>query len=205
VRNGNGPCPTGVLGGRRSDVIGEPSTLLEVLLSTLGELDLEEDMSFTRLEWRVTRVLWAGGLVLILAGASGMFGAGPVSRATVVSASSQLRIEYPRFARVERTEVFRLLISSAGIKHDTATIWIDVDYLKSVGNIELFPFVAQQSQADRILFKIAVSPGDSATVFISVKPQLCGLAHCADRIAEWRFSHSSPGYLSMTYAPRIAE
>ena len=57
-------------------------------LHRLGELDVSEDLAFTRREWLLRRVVWALVLVTLLAALCGLLGIGPLSQ--VSAADGQL-------------------------------------------------------------------------------------------------------------------
>src|SRR5215203_1974081 len=70
-----------------------------------GGLEVDQDLAFQYREWRVqtiARVLFA---LFILAALLGVFGSGPLSRAEWSAGNAS--VEYPRFARLDRTMEYR--------------------------------------------------------------------------------------------------
>ncbi len=64
-----------------------------------SHLELEEDEALQYRTWRIQRCGWLLTAVVVLAGAAGLFGNGPLSRAH--AAGHGVRVDYERFARVE--------------------------------------------------------------------------------------------------------
>lgn len=64
-----------------------------------GTLELEEDLSFQRRQWRASQVLWMVLVGTMIATALGVFGNGPLSSARAGAPDGPLRVEYERVVR----------------------------------------------------------------------------------------------------------
>jgi hypothetical protein len=51
-------------------------------LQRLGDLDVAQNLAFTRREWLLRRIAWALVALTLLVALSGLFGGGPLSRGT---------------------------------------------------------------------------------------------------------------------------
>jgi hypothetical protein len=73
---------------------------------------LDDDLPYQRREWRAQRFGWWALTVFVAAAALGVFGGGPLSRATAASADGGLRLDYDRFVRSGAPA--RMLVHVAG-------------------------------------------------------------------------------------------
>lgn len=78
----------------------------------VGELELEQDPEFQRLDWRLQRLGWGVMLLFILAAASGLLGRGPLAKATIARPGSPLTVEYNRLIRHGTEERMMLRLDS---------------------------------------------------------------------------------------------
>ena len=93
-------------------------------LRRVGAIDISEDMRHERREWVVQRVGWAAMAGFLVAAALGLFGSGPLARATAAEAA--LRVEYSLFARLDAPDEIEVEASSSGPE---LRISIDRDFL----------------------------------------------------------------------------
>lgn len=75
-------------------------------------IQINEDLAHQRLEWRLERIGWAVMALLVLAGLLGLFGYGPVSRASAGDAAT-LSLDYDRFQRASAPSEYRFSASPA--------------------------------------------------------------------------------------------
>src|SRR5690348_10507214 len=75
------------------------------------ELEAGSDMVFERRWWRFERVTWAAMLLLVLAGAAGVFGRGPLTRTTATAPDASLTVEHDRVARYRTPTVLDLRLA----------------------------------------------------------------------------------------------
>ena len=88
------------------------------------DLDVHDDLRFTRGSWAVERVGWGLLAALLLAGFLGFLGPGLFSHAT---ARGPLTVEYERFARLENEG--EITVRLAGGARD---LWVENRYLRRV-------------------------------------------------------------------------
>ena len=67
-------------------------------LRKVGDIQIEEDQSFTQKEWRVQRIGWVIMGLILVAAVVGAFGRGPISRTTAGDPQS-FAVDYPRIMR----------------------------------------------------------------------------------------------------------
>ena len=73
---------------------------------------ISEDMPFQRISWIVERGGWIVLTLLLLAGLLGLFGHGPVSKASVHDPT--LQVDYERFQRITKVTAYRLNLKGGG-------------------------------------------------------------------------------------------
>jgi hypothetical protein len=93
-----------------------------------GNLEVAQDMQFQEKEWVVERWGWIIGFVLILAALAGLFGEGPLARAS--AAAGPLEVRYERFVRFDAPT--ELLLQAQSGSEANVTVWFDRDYLQNV-------------------------------------------------------------------------
>jgi hypothetical protein len=64
-----------------------------------GKFEVQEDSQFQQLEWRTERIGWIVWVLILVAGAAGLLGPGPLSSVSVETQDRQLAVEYNRISR----------------------------------------------------------------------------------------------------------
>ena len=88
------------------------------------EIDVADDLRFTRSSWAYERVGWVLLAALLLAGLLGLLGPGPLSHAT---ADGPVTVEYERFARLENEGELRVRL-----RDGARSLWVENRYLDGV-------------------------------------------------------------------------
>jgi hypothetical protein len=70
-------------------------------------MQLEEDPDFQTRSWRVQRLVWLLGLLVLVAGLLGFTGGGPLS-AGELELTGGAQVHYPKFARFDHEERIRI-------------------------------------------------------------------------------------------------
>ena len=93
-------------------------------MSPKREIDLQDDLKFTRGDWKIERVGWAALAAFLAAGFLGLLGPGLFSR---VSADGPLSVEYERFSRLMNEEEIRVRLSPGD-----RSLWVENRFLDGV-------------------------------------------------------------------------
>lgn len=112
--------------------------ILLALVVEMRDLQLDEDLSFQRREWRLERAGWGALVVGVLAAAAGAFGDGPLSHTRISAAAGRLVVEYDRMVRHSASSEIRVRISPPGNSGEAA-LWIDLPYLRDVEITSIVP------------------------------------------------------------------
>jgi hypothetical protein len=147
-----------------------------VELTRVGDLQVPQDPVFQRREWRIQR---AGRIVMALVvagGLLGLFGTGPLSRATATDAAG-LRLQYGRFERVQSPTALRIHVHPRAVSAGRAEVWLDRAYLRDGLVLDVSPAPAATAvTSDRLVYAFDVAdPARPVEVVIHVKLQRPGL------------------------------
>jgi hypothetical protein len=93
-----------------------------------GPEDLERQLRFHRLEWRVQRIGWVFVALFLVLAFAGLFGGGPLSHAHAQAATG--RIDYERFLR-NGAPAELVITSAGGGAQGVGSIAISADYLEA--------------------------------------------------------------------------
>ena len=115
--------------------------------------EIQEDLRFQVRSWRAQRIGWVAGGALLLAGAIGLFGRGPLSSALVDSGDGRLSVVFERLARHGVPAQIEVHVAPESIDDETVTVWFDREYLDG---LELKAIVPKPS---------AVRDGDGRTAY----------------------------------------
>jgi hypothetical protein len=123
-----------------------------------GDLEIDEDLSFQRREWRVQRGGWVVMAVLILLALLGLTGRGPISQATAGDRDDPFWIEYARIARFEAPAEIRFHARPDAIANGQLEVWVATGFLDRVQIEAISPEPeAVTAAAGRLIYTFAVS------------------------------------------------
>ena len=137
-----------------------------------GEIDVGMHERFEQRWWQVEKIGWGVMLLLVLAGLSGVFGRGPLSRATAEASDGSAKVEYERFARNHTPASLAVTLRGAALQPPRATVWLSRELTASmpVSRVEPQP-VSAAPHADGTTWTFDVPAAtDSATVRFVVEP-----------------------------------
>ena len=141
----------------------------------VGDLECAQDLAFQRRAWRLQRIAWAGMLLVLVAGAAGLLGSGPMSRGTV-GAAAGLLVEYDRFTRANAEARLHAFVGATGAGDGTLRLWIDRAYL-SVVDVEQVtpPPESVEAAPDRLTYLFLRERADGPVVVtFRLKPREFG-------------------------------
>jgi hypothetical protein len=134
-------------------------------------IEIDQDLDHARALWRVQRVGWIVIALIIIAGAAGAFGDGPLAHASV--SSSGLVVRYDRLARHGAPTTIDVEVPPAMRRGDTLRFWIDRRYADGVKIESVTPEPARsETQSDSLWFTVMAPQSTSpARVNIVLRPQ----------------------------------
>jgi len=145
-------------------------------LSRAGDVEVGFDEKFEYFWFRVQRAGWAVMAALVLLGLSGLFGRGPLARATAGDQGALLRVDYERFARFRTPTMLAAHVGKAAMSAGQVSIWLGNDLLHGMPVERTVPTaVSAAPVSDGVVYTFQVPPeSDSATVLFAVQPGVAG-------------------------------
>jgi hypothetical protein len=139
-----------------------------------SQLEIKQDLEFQEREWRVERVAWVLGAVLLVLAALGLFGrGGPLSNVVVQYAAGASQLKYERFVRKLAPTLVELRLTETGAD---PVVWVDRGFVERVEITNVAPQPDHTAtNGDQLLLTFAASaPGQPITVQIYFEPQVAG-------------------------------
>jgi hypothetical protein len=138
-------------------------------------LEITQDLSLQRIEWRVQKVLWVLLAILLLAALLGLLGPGPLSYSSVDGSGFEVR--YLRFARWQAPHTLVVATSLPG--SETLRISIDRSYLDKMEVQQITPQPATvQLRGDSYLYTFDGDRRSSQTdITFDLQPTSIGSLH----------------------------
>jgi hypothetical protein len=122
------------------------------------EIEVGEDLEFQQRSWVVQRIGWIVIALVIIAALSGLFGAGPLSQATVGNEGDALRLVYDRFERMDSPATLDIYLGPEVANEGQVRLWISRDYLKGASVQQVTPPPEQvEIGADRLIYTFRVA------------------------------------------------
>jgi len=133
-----------------------------------GPEDLERQLRFHRLEWRVQRIGWFAVAVFLALAVAGAFGGGPLSHAHAEGATGC--IEYERFVRAAAPSEI-VITPAAGAAHGVSRVEISADYFDAVRVEHVLPEPTSVRRiGDRRVYEFATATS-GASIYFEIDPQ----------------------------------
>lgn len=132
--------------------------------SRVGDMEVNQDISHERLEWKIERVGWLVMAALLLAALVGLLGPGPLSSAVAGVKNSALWVEYNRFERYQAPTILLVHLGPQTTRDGTVRLWLRREYVE---NIELQHIDPEPESVevtpDRFIYTFKVSALDRST------------------------------------------
>jgi hypothetical protein len=132
-------------------------------------IDVNEDMDFQRREWLVQRVAWLIMAFLLLAAALGLFGRGPLSRATAGQEGGPLWVTYERLDRYQAPTELEIIAGPNTAQGEELRLTLNQEFLDriEIDGIEPEPDSVEAAGKEQVyVFKVA-DPSLPTVVHIS--------------------------------------
>ena len=111
-------------------------------------IELEEDLTFQRRQWKIQRAGWILMLRIVLAALAGLLGHGPLSQTTRTDPSGALSVKYYRFEHASALTELQVHVGPEKAKDGKVRLSIDAAYLGRIRMMALSPLPLQVEQRD---------------------------------------------------------
>ena len=141
-----------------------------------GDLEIAQDLKFERRSWRVERIAWLVGALILVAALLGFLGPGPLGKATAASADKSLSVDYFRMERYEAPVELRISVNGALAKDGELRLWIDRQFVEAVEIKRIDPEPEHSEiNGERFVyvFKTAAAPA-TIKLFFHLEPNKFG-------------------------------
>jgi hypothetical protein len=141
------------------------------------DLQLDDDVQFARLEWKLQRVAWGTMAIVMLAAVLGLLGASPHARLQTSGAGGRLRVEYDPVERAGRRGALRVHLDRAGSSR--VQLWVGRRYAEQMGlEPELPSPSSSMASSDQIRMEFAgVDADPSLEIVFRTEPRSAGRHH----------------------------
>lgn len=140
-------------------------------LKQVGDIEVASDLDFQKREWRLQRVGWLGLLLLVLGGAGGAFGRGPLASAEAKAADNSFQLRYHKLVRHLAPEHLEIKINQP--VDDTIGLWFDAEFLSRVNVEDMVPEpIATSTGQGRVTYYFAVKAGGQ--ILVEYEPDRIG-------------------------------
>jgi hypothetical protein len=140
-------------------------------IKRVGDLEINEDLVFQKRSWTVQRIGWVIMALVLAAALLGLFGAGPLSRATAGTEDEALWVEYDRFSRLLKTTDLKVHATS---ESGEVRLWISREYLEKVEISHITPTEDSAEAAQDGVFYVFQS-AEPLTIVIHLRAAQAGL------------------------------
>lgn len=146
-------------------------------VNRIDDLESGCDLSFERRWWRIQRVGWVILSLLLVGGVAGVFGHGPLSKATVHPPGSGLQVRYDRLARRETPSLLELRLEKAALASGQVRIRLNRALVERMQLKQIVPPpLAAEPLADGARFVFPTDPTrDSAFIIFTENPATPGI------------------------------
>jgi hypothetical protein len=141
-----------------------------------GKLQIHEDLTFQYRSWRIRRVGWTVMGLILVAGALGLLGQGPLSRATTGPPGGPFQVDYERMAHYESTAVLRLHLTPEAVRDERATIRLGEQYVRHIQIEAITPMPASANgSSEGVSYVFHLKPGQPSVITFYLKLRQVGL------------------------------
>lgn len=139
-------------------------------------LEINEDPAFQERSWKVQRIGWLAGLLLLVAAALGLFGPGPLSSTSAGEPGSALFVEYDHFVRYQSPAMWKVEVGPGAARDGELRIGIGRELADSVQMAGVVPEPERvEALPDGLVYVFAVpDPTHPTRVTFDYEPNVFG-------------------------------
>jgi hypothetical protein len=149
-------------------------------------MQLPQDMKFQRREWAAQRVGIALMVLILIAGALGAFGDGPLSRSRQTDRGGHLTIRFERFARLQAAHSVRIEADPVLAVEGRVRIGIEASLLENqeLRSITPAPLATEAGDAEHVFIYPVPASGARVSITLHLLPLRAGTIRGAVAVGE---------------------
>jgi hypothetical protein len=117
-------------------------------MSQTRNLDLPQDDSFQKSEWRIQRAGWAAWIAITIAALAGLLGTGPLSHADSSASDGSLSVQFDRFLHYHQPAAIEVFVNSRGADNRPLRLKLSRSFLDRIQMLRIEPEPEGQSLAE---------------------------------------------------------
>lgn len=155
-------------------------------LNRVSGIDVDQDMSYQRREWRAQKVAWVLFGAFLLAALVGFLGQGPLAKRSIGEPGSALSLEYMQIDRYQAPTQMTFTLDPSVADQGLLRLSFSAEFVK---RIELERFIPQPEYvevgADEVTYALRVTEATEAVkAYLDFEHQQPGLAKGWVRLAD---------------------
>ncbi len=103
------------------------------------ELAVGSDLQFQQRWEKMETIIWVFLVIFLLLSLAGLFGRGPLAKATAQARDGSIQVEYERVQRFGAPSVLTVKINPAAIRNGQVQLWVSEALVKPLGNQRVVP------------------------------------------------------------------
>lgn len=141
----------------------------------IGDLEIQQDLDYQRIEWRCERVGWVLMLLTLLAAALGLFGGGVLSGATATNADQTIRVEYERFLHIHSESSIKIDLAASLTDQGEVRLHLNREFCDAVQQLRATPVLHWEAGADGQVLVVRVADrGQPLRIYLYFDPDRIG-------------------------------
>lgn len=126
-------------------------------------MEINEDKSFEKSEWRLQRLGWAAMAGIAVAAALGFFGPGLLN--SQEASGDGIKVRFSRFERMNSPAPIKVSVDSGAVRGDLVQIWFSLEYANALEIRGATPPPESGLTAgDRVVYTFRAKPNQPATI-----------------------------------------
>jgi hypothetical protein len=103
------------------------------------ELAVGSDLEFQRRWGSAERIVWSILIVFLILSLLGVFGRGPMAKATARAQDGSMQVDYERFERFSTPSVLTVRMAPSAVNNHQIKLWVSEALVKPLGNQRVIP------------------------------------------------------------------
>ena len=130
-----------------------------------GDLQIDQDLRFSRREWRTQHIGWLTMVLFVIAATLGLMGRGTFSHVRERTADERLGVDYHRVTRHSAPDVLFVELAPTAVTNGTVQLWFDRKFIQGRTVESIAPEPERSSASgDRIIYEFHIADPTRATV-----------------------------------------